>query len=593
MSNWFSRFMRLFRFFPLFQALLVNFSVQAATYEVAHDNPRAADEGPGSVEQPWKTISKAAGKVVAGDTVIIHGGVYREDIVIKASGTEQDPIRFQSATGERVVVSGTERLHDWKRAGVEKSVYRVDWPHKFNTWSKTMTHPGDEYHRVVGRGEQVLVEDYFQRQALNMSELGPGAFYVDTTNGTLYVWDIGNRDLNHVRVEASVRSRLLALEGSHIQIRGIQFQYAANAAQHGAVDVRGSHNLLEDCVVERMNASGASFVGPNHVARRCVFRENGQLGFGAGGAHYFLMTGCRVENNNIKGFDRGWESGGDKLCFCREAVLENSSFVHNRGTGIWFDIGNTNCTVRNCFIADNEDAGIFYEISFELHATDNVIIGNGFADSAGAWGAQAGIVLSSSPYCVIERNLLIGNREGFNFREQNRTTPTVDDPHERPVWNHDQTIRHNIVACNRDAQIWGWFDIKDNHWPARMQSVPQPSAQAPKPGDIAGDYTAKTDAVPKGLSLERLNIRFEANIYFMAPGQGGFNWGVSWSKHTNYATLPEFQSELAIDKGSQVFDPHFAAILQHDLRLPAEIMARAAESYPRGSVPGVSLGVIK
>ena len=134
-----------------------------------------------------------------------------------------------------------------------------------------------------------------------------------------------------------------------------------------------------------------------------------------------------MENNNTKGFDRGWEAGGDKLVLCRDAVLERSRFVRNRGNGIWFDIGNTNCTVRQCLIADNEDAGIFYEISFRLLAHDNVIVGNGFAATAGAWGAQAGISLSSSPGCVIERNLIAGNREGFNFREQTRSTPTIED----------------------------------------------------------------------------------------------------------------------------------------------------------------------
>jgi len=160
---------------------------------------------------------------------------------------------------------------------------------------------------------------------------------------------------------------------------------------------------MEDCIVESMNASGASFTGQDMTVRRCVFRDNGQLGFGASRAHRLLFTECLVENNNTKGFDRGWEAGGDKLALCRDAVLERSRFLRNRGNGIWFDIGNTNCIVRQCLIADNEDAGIFYEISFCLHAHDNVIVGNGFAVTPGAWGAQAGISLSSSPGCIIER----------------------------------------------------------------------------------------------------------------------------------------------------------------------------------------------
>ncbi len=227
------------------------------------------------------------------------------------------------------------------------------------------------------------------------------------------------------------------------------------------------------------------------MVRRVVLRNNGLSGFGAGRAHRLLFTECLVENNNTKGFDRGWYAGGNKLAFCRDAVLEKSRFVRNRGNGIWFDIGNTNCTVRQCLIAENEDAGIFYEISFSLHAHDNVIVGNGFAQNPGAWGAQAGISLSSSPWCVIERNLIVGNREGFNFREQLRTTPTIEGG-THAVWNHDQVIRNNLIVFNRDAQVWGWFDMKDDrHWPAGSAAGPGGNTTN-KPGDIAEAYGAKT-----------------------------------------------------------------------------------------------------
>ena len=108
-----------------------------------------------------------------------------------------------------------------------------------------------------------------------------------------------------------------------------------------------------------------------------------------------------------------------------EEVTGGSRFLKNHGSGVWFDISNVDCTVRNCLIADNEDAGIFYEISYGLHAHDNVVVGNGLAESQGRLGANGGICVSSSPGCVIERNLIVGNQQGFCFREQNRTTPPI------------------------------------------------------------------------------------------------------------------------------------------------------------------------
>lgn len=576
--------------------LVLGATLSAATYEVAQQDPRAADTGDGSGKHPWKTIAKAVEKAGPGDLVLIRWGVYREAVVVKTSGTVEAPVRFETAPGEHVVMTGADQLTGWRKMDDSLSIYSVNWPHRFIGWNPNMTHPDDDYHRTIGRCEQVVVDGYLLRQVLSLGQLAPGTFCVDVTNKALFAWDAGNRDLNKTHVEASVRQEILRVEGDRVQWRGVRFRYAANMAQHGAVVLAGRHDLMEDCVIESMNASGATFTGEDATVRRCVFRDNGQLGFGANRAHRLLLTDCLVENNNTKGFDRGWEAGGDKLVLCREAVLERSRFLRNRGSGIWFDIGNTNCTVRQCLIADNEDAGVFYEISFGLHAHDNVIIGNGFAATSGAWGAQAGISLSSSPGCLIERNLILGNREGFNFREQSRTTPTIDDSEERPVWNHDDLIRHNLIIRNRDAQVWGWFDVKDGrHWPSGSFTSAQPAGDAgPMRDDIAGAYGAKDHrGQPEGLTLEGLGLRFENNVYFAAPGQGWFQWGPAWARHKSYGNLSEFQSELHIDRGGQVLDPGFGDIRQLDLRLGVETAGLIGQNCPRGPVPGVLLGTKK
>ena len=421
-------------------------------------------------------------------------------------------------------------------------------------------------------------------RVLQTNQLAPGTFCADTEHRTLYAWDSANQDLNRALTEASARAEILRVQGAHVQVRGVRFRYAANAAQHGAVILAGEHDVLEDCVVEDTNASGAGLAASDLIVRRCTFRHNGQLGFGASHAHRLLFTECLVEDNNAKNFARGWEAGGNKLVLSRDVVLEKSRFLRNRGNGIWFDIGNEQCTVRQCLIANNEDAGIFYEISYGLHAEDNVIVGNGFAETTGAWGAQAGICLSSSPNSVIERNLMIGNREGFDFREQARTTPTIGDRTGRAIWNHDEVVRNNIIAYNRDAQVWGWLDIPEARaWP-RPVGI-QASSAAPE--EVAS--THPSSEVPSGLNLEQLNLFFENNVYFATERQGGFNWGPPWRRHRNFKTLAEFQEALHVDGGSIVVEPPFADLLSHDFRLSQDAMARFGACYPRGAVPGVLL----
>lgn len=113
-----------------------------------------------------------------------------------------------------------------------------------------------------------------------------------------------------------------------------------------------------------------------------------------------------------------------------------------------------------------------------------------------------------------------------------------------------------------------------------------------KPGDIAGPYADKDGKEqPRGLTLEKLRLRFQDNIDFAAEGQDWFKWGTTWSRHKVYATLVEFQSDLGMDTASQVFNLGFADLHQRDFRLSREIMPRLKESYLQGPVPGVTLGV--
>jgi len=542
-----------------------------------------------------RTISEAATKAEPGDTVVIHDGIYRETVTVEKSGTEEKPIRLVAATGENVIITGADEIREWTKEPGGERVFSAPWSHHFIGWNKTGTHPGDDYHKMIGRCEQVFILGYPLLQVLDRAVLSRGTFYVDLDAKRIYVCPRDGVDLSKkpLLVESSARPLLWRSKGAYAHLRGIRFRFAANMAQHGAVQIEGDHGVVEDCVFESMNSSGATFAAEGLIVRRCVFQNNGQLGFGANRAHNLLFSECIVRNNNIKGFSRGWEAGGNKLVLCRGAVLEKSQFVSNRGNGIWFDIGNEKCVVRNCLIADNEDAGIFYEISYSLHAHDNVIIGNGFNETPGSWGAAAAISLSSSPNCIIERNLMVGNREGFNFREQNRKTPLIEDENERWIWNHDQWIRNNVMALNRDAQVRGWFDINDGrHWPAVLQdAVEKQKGKAAQ--DLAADYLTKdTAGGPVGLTLETLKITFENNIYCAQPWQGLFHWGAEWKRHKKYAKLEDVQSELKLESGSQAVDFKVEDYLARDFRVPAESPALKMGCYPKGDVPGVKLGTL-
>ena len=81
-------------------------SAAAATYHVAGGS--GADTNDGSPGAPFATISACANVVAAGDTCLVHAGIYRETVSPARSGTGSQPIVFRAADGECVTVSGAD-----------------------------------------------------------------------------------------------------------------------------------------------------------------------------------------------------------------------------------------------------------------------------------------------------------------------------------------------------------------------------------------------------------------------------------------------------------------------------------------------------
>lgn len=83
------------------------------TYHVA---PSGSDRASGSEKAPLRTIGDCLSRVRPGDTCLLHGGTYREQ-VNPPSGTKDAPITIAAYGDGPVTVDGTERVTGWKDAG--------------------------------------------------------------------------------------------------------------------------------------------------------------------------------------------------------------------------------------------------------------------------------------------------------------------------------------------------------------------------------------------------------------------------------------------------------------------------------------------
>ena len=96
--------------------ILFRFSIlsQASVYFVSSSGN---DMALGDESHPWKTIQKAANTLIAGDTVFIKGGVYKERVLVQNSGTNEQYIVFINYQGEEVIIDG-EGIYWWDWNGL-------------------------------------------------------------------------------------------------------------------------------------------------------------------------------------------------------------------------------------------------------------------------------------------------------------------------------------------------------------------------------------------------------------------------------------------------------------------------------------------
>ncbi|HEY3840087.1 MAG TPA: right-handed parallel beta-helix repeat-containing protein, partial [Bryobacteraceae bacterium] len=306
-------------------------------------------------------------------------------------------------------------------------------------------------------------------------------------------------------------------------------------AQEAAFALDGSDNLAEDCVVEWTNGLGASISGQRNTMRRVTTRSNGQLGMGGHGINTTLED-CLLENNNVKGFSKGWEAGGIKITLSRGFKILHCRAVRNDGPGIWFDIDNRDELVENSYAADNNGAGIFIEISESAVVRKNTCVRNGLKDEPGAWNG-GGILLGEAMHCIVEDNICFGNRNGIEVRQQGVRSLEPDPAHGRPqekrYYSDGHIFRGNVAAFNKE---WQFAVYGDNAF-----------------------FGAKKQTTPEELALfdpDQRGWQAGNNTYYAAPGEGLILWGAKWlPKHQEYSDLKKFTADHHLDATSKVEEP--------------------------------------
>ncbi|HEY4283865.1 MAG TPA: right-handed parallel beta-helix repeat-containing protein [Chthoniobacterales bacterium] len=535
-------------------------SAWATDIIVDQHNPRASDQNPGTKDRPLKTISAAAARVKSGDHVIIHGGDYRETVIIKASGTSDAPIVFEAAPGETPVIKGSDIITGWNR--VSPNVWKAN-PGPIPTRSNKSDAPSFWRTNDV---RQVFTKDGVMLEAIHLrtappDALQPGNFFCDRSKNELYVCLKDTQDANRLTIEASVRGAWLLIFGDYVNVRGLALRHSSTLgiAPWPACVIKGNNVTLDHCSLTWADFVAVSLGGSNDTLSNCLIACNGCEGIGGTGQGH-LIERCRVLYNNINRYYFDWHAGGAKLIpnFSNGRILHNE-FAFNIGVGLWFDGASNDNLIEGNFSHDNEGAGIMVEISARNRVFNNVCMANRNPlaadflmpdDQPGAKpntfktirrggeppngpiyhsGDGRGIYVSSSPETKIFHNTsYLNEAEGISVEGPLNNGPGV------AMSTHDSVILNNICAYNKGAQLV----LRKN-------------------GFDAATYGNKSDY---NLLVSRGGVLAEAG------------WGVAMSR-----SVKDWQQATGNDEHSLQADPSFAMAAMGDFRLlPISAAAHAA-----------------
>ena len=460
----------------LLAVLRMGARLYAADYFVAQQDPRAADSNPGTVALSFKTLSNACAKAVAGDTVYIKAGTYREALIPKNSGTRRKPITFQAYHDDFVMIKGSEVLTGLVQTATNIWVKRP-W-HRENYWNETMRRISSAPYQESARVDQVFVNESPLQWVPTRKDLRPGCFVWDMgknnnpSGGELVICPpAGIADLNRALVEIPLRSQVLcAWEGdpsgiadvrhyrqyrpelmqgrtypevNHIHIRNLHFRHNADTLNRAGVRLDGDDWLLEQCTIEYMNCVGVAACGDHDVVRRCSLNYNGQIALTASGADS-LFEDCITLFNNRKRFSISWGGGGNKICVVNTNTVRRLLTAFNAGPGLWYDIDCQHVLVEDCLSFGNApvNGDFMYEISRDAIFRRNI--------SLISPGGQGGLFISDSASTCAEDNVLIGNAAGVSIGAGRRG---------RSVWRSEiktwtacsNTVQRNLIVEPSDC----------------------------------------------------------------------------------------------------------------------------------------------
>jgi parallel beta-helix repeat protein len=372
----------------------------ATVWEVNGASASCSDAGAGTLAQPFCTIAQGAASAVAGDTVHVAAGSYREIVVVPADG-----VTYTGAPGARVL--GTENLSG------------PGWaPATATAWS--IFYDPDTNPRQVWVNDVRLTE-----VTTGVADLVAGSFYYDALGKILSV-DIGGANPGASNVEAGAYSFGFDISGrSGVVVQGFEVK------GHNTSGIRvrtGLDVTLRNNRVHRARSFGILVETSDNVR----IDSNEAFENGDSGIRLRTNTTRAAVSGNVSHHNRNHGLSSSETS---DSWIAGNEFFENARpggvstTGLILDDGSHRIQVERNLSHHNQDSG------FQVSGTAGVVTNtdNVFVRNISHSNGDHGFDVRESDGTVMTSNTSYGNsNDGFSIEGDST----------------DTTLRNNIGVNN-------------------------------------------------------------------------------------------------------------------------------------------------
>lgn len=397
---------------------------------IYHVSKLGNDKNTGTEQFPFLTISRAAKIADEGDTVVVHGGVYRECVnPVNGGRNELGRITYESAEGERAIIKGSEEVRGWVCEGsvwhaqVDNTIFGAINPYVEEIDGDWMQKPLD-HKRHTGTvyldGEALIEASTLEELVQNKMQ-----WFAEVLDDVTVIYaNFGGKDPNASLTEINVRRSCFYPEKTgvdYITVRGFEMAHGATpwapptTEQFGIIGAHWSkgwiieNNIIHDARCSAVSVGKEMSTGDNlynryhrkagyvyqmeavllakqqagwekekigsHIIRNNVIYNCGQNGIvGHMGGAFSEIYGNEIYNVGTKHEFYGYEIAGIKLHAALDTQIHHNH-IHDCTMGTWLDWQAQGIRLySNVYHHNTSD--LWIEVTHGPHLVDNNIFGS-------------------------------------------------------------------------------------------------------------------------------------------------------------------------------------------------------------------------